>query len=144
MDTKKTLHDLYQNIAVGIVEVSKIIGVSPRQLRYWEQKGFIKPVEDKSSGVRRYNLGTVFMIAFIKKYLDCGYTLAAAYEKSKNVKTKNIIMRKFFQSTFSDIVITDEEHAYGEIDLGDVRINNDEKYHVKGVIDKNGSYFKVK
>ena len=143
MDTKKNLHELYTNLAVGIGEVSKIIGVSPRQLRYWEQKGYIKPVEDEKSGVRRYNLGTVFLIAFIKDHLDQGFTLTAAYEKSKDVKVKNRIMRSFFQTAFSDVMVTDEEHAYGEIDLGKVKIDDNEDYHIKGVVDEKGNYLKA-
>lgn len=143
MDTKKTLHDLYTNIAVGIGEVSKVSGVSPRQLRYWEQKGYIKPVEDEKSGVRRYSLGTVFLITFIKDYLNQGYTLAAAYERSKDVKIKNKIIRKLFQINFSGIIVTDEKNAYGEVDLGKIKINNTENYHVKGIVDKHGSYLEA-
>lgn len=144
MDTKSTLHELYTNIAVGIGEVSKIIGVSPRQLRYWEQKGYIKPVEDKESGIRRYSLGTVFLIAFIKDYLDQGYTLAAAYERSRDVKVKNQIIRKFFKSAFSDVTITDLDHAYGELDFGEVDLDNEQKCHIKGVVNKEGSHFEVR
>lgn len=143
MNTKKTLHELYTNLAVGIGEVSKIIGVSPRQLRYWEQKGYIKPVEDEKSGVRRYSLGTVYLIAFIKDHLDQGFTLTTAYEKSKDVKVKNKVIQKLFQTTFSDVVVTDEEHAYGEIDLGKVKIDDHEDYRIKGVVDEKGNYFEA-
>ncbi|MBP2058657.1 DNA-binding transcriptional MerR regulator [Lactobacillus colini] len=143
MITKKILHELYANVGVGIGEVSKIIGVSPRQLRYWEQKGYIKPIEDKESGIRRYSLGTVFLICFIKDHLDQGFTLAAAYEKSKDVSVKTKIIRKFFQSAFSDVKVTDTEKAYGEIDLGNVKLSNTENYHIKGIVDEKGNYFKV-
>ena len=52
MESKKILHNVFQNIEVGIGEVSKVVGVSQRQLRYWEEKGYIKPVSDDNSGVR--------------------------------------------------------------------------------------------
>lgn len=65
MESKKILHNVFQNIEVGIGEVSKVVGVSQRQLRYWEEKGYIKPVSDDNSGVRRYNLSTLYLIVFI-------------------------------------------------------------------------------
>ena len=58
MEAKKIFHDVFQNIEVGIGEVSKTVGVSQRQLRYWEEKEYIKPVDDNQSGVRRYTLST--------------------------------------------------------------------------------------
>ena len=33
MESKKILHNVFQNIEVGIGEVSKVVGVSQRQLR---------------------------------------------------------------------------------------------------------------
>lgn len=39
MESKNILHNVLQNIEVGIGEVSKVVGVSQRQLRYWEKKG---------------------------------------------------------------------------------------------------------
>lgn len=70
MEAKKIFHDVFQNIEVGIGEVSKTVGVSQRQLRYWEEKGYIKPVDDNQSGVRRYTLSTLYLIIFIKTQLD--------------------------------------------------------------------------
>lgn len=57
---------MFQNIEVGIGEVSKTVGVSQRQLRYWEEKGYIKPVDDNQSGVRRYTLSTLYLIILLK------------------------------------------------------------------------------
>ena len=102
----KAIHELFKNLAIGIGEVSKIVGVSQRQLRYWEKKGYIKPIDDENAGVRRYSLATVYLIAFIKDQLDEGYTLAAAYEKSKDVRVKSKISRKFFKHSFSNITVT--------------------------------------
>ena len=66
MESKKILHNVFQNIEVGIGEVSKVVGVSQRQLRYWEKKGYIEPISDDNSGVRRYNLSTLYLIVFIR------------------------------------------------------------------------------
>lgn len=36
-----------ENLLVGISELSQMCDISPRQLRYWEQKGFIQSVHKK-------------------------------------------------------------------------------------------------
>ena len=41
-------------LVVGISELSDIVGVSPRQLRYWEQKGFIRSIEADANCPRKY------------------------------------------------------------------------------------------
>ncbi len=143
MEAKKIFHDVFQNIEVGIGEVSKTVGVSQRQLRYWEEKGYIKPVPDNQSGVRRYTLSTLYLIIFIKTQLDQGFTLSAAFERSKDIKVKSKIVRNFFEHTFNDVNITDADKAYGEIDLGELLVQNGQKYHFKGVVDEHGRYLKI-
>ena len=136
MESKKILHNVFQNIEVGIGEVSKVVGVSQRQLRYWEEKGYIKPVSDDNSGVRRYNLSTLYLIVFIKEQLDKGFTLAAAFERSKDIRVKSKIVRTFFE-------ITNPDKGYGEIDLGELRTDDGKMYHFKGVVDERGRYVKI-
>lgn len=139
---KKKLHQLFKNLEIGIGGVSSSLGVSQRQLRYWEQKGYIKPVTEKS-GVRHYSLATVYLIAFIKDQLDAGYTLDAAVKKSKEVRVKSKIARRLLRNTFDDIEVTDEEKGYGEIKMGTVKIG-DKKAEVMGIVDENGSHFELK
>lgn len=143
MEAKKIFHDVFQNIEVGIGEVSKTVGVSQRQLRYWEEKGYIKPVDDNQSGVRRYTLSTLYLIIFIKTQLDQGFTLSAAFERSKDIKVKSKIVRNFFKHTFNDVTITDADKAYGEIDLGELLVQDGQKYHFNGVVDEHGRYLKI-
>ena len=143
MEAKKVFHDVFQNIEVGIGEVSKTVGVSQRQLRYWEEKGYIKPVDDNQSGVRRYTLSTLYLIIFIKTQLDQGFTLSAAFERSKDIKVKSKIVRNFFEHTFNDVTITDADKADGEIDLGELLVQEGQKYHFKGVVDERGRYLKI-
>ncbi len=139
---KKKIHQLFENLEIGIGGVSSSLGVSQRQLRYWEQKGYIKPVTEKS-GVRHYSLATVYLIAFIKDQLDAGYTLDAAVKKSKEVRVKSKIARRLLRNTFDDIEVTDEEKGYGEIKMGTVKIG-DKKAEVMGIVDENGSHFELK
>ena len=143
MESKKILHQVFQNIEVGIGEVSNVVGVSQRQLRYWEEKGYIKPISDNKSGVRRYNLSTLYLIVFIKAQLDKGFTLAAAFERSKDIRIKNKIVRTFFEHNFNDVKITNFEKGYGEIDLGELRAQDGTMYHFKGVVDEHGRYVKI-
>ena len=53
-------------LVVGISELSDIVGVSPRQLRYWEQKGFIRSIEADANCPRKYRLPTVIKVELIK------------------------------------------------------------------------------
>lgn len=41
MESKNILHNVLQNIEVGIGEVSKVVGVSQRQLRYWKKRAIL-------------------------------------------------------------------------------------------------------
>lgn len=136
------IHQLFENLEIGIGGVSSSLGVSQRQLRYWEQKGYIKPIDEKS-GVRHYSLATVYLIAFIKDQLDAGFTLDAAVKKSKEVRIKSKIARKLLRSAFDDIEVTDEEKGYGEIRMGEIEVG-DKKAEVIGIVDENGSHFELK
>lgn len=139
---KKKLHQLFENLEIGIGGVSSSLGVSQRQLRYWEKKGYIKPINE-GSGVRYYSLATVYLIAFIKDQLDAGYTLEAAFKKSKEIRIKSKIARKLLRNAFDDIEVTDEEKGYGEIRIGEMEVGN-KKAEVIGIVDENGSHFELK
>lgn len=143
MKSKKIMHDIFQNLEIGIGEVSKLTGVSQRQLRYWETKGYIKPISDDQSGVRRYNLATLYLIAFIKEQLDEGFTLYAAFEHSKDIRLKSRIVHQFFRETFDDVKVTNSTKGYGEIDLGEFQAEDGSMHHFKGVVDEKGQYVKM-
>ena len=143
MKSKKIMHDIFQNLEIGIGEVSKLTGVSQRQLRYWETKGYIKPISDDQSGVRRYNLATLYLIVFIKEQLDEGFTLSATFEHSKDIRLKSRIVHQFFRETFDDVKVTDSTKGYGEIDLGEFQAEDGSMHHFKGVVDEKGQYVKM-
>ena len=139
---KKKLHQLFENLEIGIGGVSSSLGVSQRQLRYWEKKGYIKPINE-GSGVRRYSLATVYLIAFIKDQLDAGYTLEAAFKKSKEIRIKSKIARKLLRNAFDDIEVTDEAKGYGKIEMGTIKVG-DKNAEVVGIVDEDGSHFELK
>ncbi|MGN1271653.1 MAG: MerR family transcriptional regulator [Lactobacillus sp.] len=144
MESKKNkkIRELFENLEIGIGGVSTSLGVSQRQLRYWEQKGYIKPIDEKS-GVRHYSLATVYLIAFIKDQLDAGYTLDAAVKKSKEVRIKSKIARKLLRNIFDDIEVTDEEKGYGKAKVDAVDDHN-QRVDLIGVVDENGTHFEIK
>lgn len=72
--------DLMRRLVVGIREVSEISGVPQRQLRYWQQKGIIQPVNPDCT-VRKFDYLNIKRILLIKELLDEGYTLDAAAGK---------------------------------------------------------------
>ena len=139
---KKKLHQLFENLEIGIGGVSSSLGVSQRQLRYWEKKGYIKPINE-GSGVRHYSLATVYLIAFIKDHLDAGYTLEAAVKKSKEIRIKSKIARKLLRNAFDDIEVTDEAKGYGKIEIGTIKVG-DKNAEVVGIVDEDGRHFELK
>lgn len=142
MSENKKLTDIIKNLEIGIGEVSRSIGITQRQLRYWEKKGYIAPIIDNNSGVRRYNLSTVYLILFIKNHLDEGYTLEAAVKHSKVIYSRIIIMQKLFAQLISNIEITDNAKRYGQVKLGEVELGN-KIIEISAVADKKGNHFEL-
>lgn len=73
--------NLLKRLIVGIGEVAEITGVPQRQIRYWEEKGFIHSVKDGEGSIRRFNYLSIKKIILIKELLDDGFTLDAAAKK---------------------------------------------------------------
>ena len=73
-----------RNKTYGIGEASLLTKVSERQLRRWETEGYLRKIKRIVCGeraYRRYSGANIKQIKEIKKYLDEGYTLAAAVQK---------------------------------------------------------------
>lgn len=72
--------DFLVSVIVAIGEVANITGVPQRKIRYWDEKGYIEPV-DKESTYRQYDYLNIKKIVLIKELIDEGYTLEAAVKK---------------------------------------------------------------
>ena len=72
--------DFLVSVIVAIGEVANITGVPQRKIRYWDEKGFIEPV-DKTSTYRKYDYLNIKKVVLIQELLDEGYTLDAAAKK---------------------------------------------------------------
>jgi DNA-binding transcriptional MerR regulator len=68
----------------GAVEATKTIGISPERLRYWEQRGIVKP-EYTQCGTRRfrkYSSKDIHRASLVKVLVDIEkYTLEGAIKK---------------------------------------------------------------
>ena len=72
-----------REITYSTGETEKLTGVSQKQIRYWEGRGFISKAERNVCGdiaYRRFSGDQVELISAIKNHLDQGYTLARAAE----------------------------------------------------------------
>ncbi len=78
----------------SIGDVANMTGVTRKQIRNWESRGYIPEADRVVSGsraYRRFSLHQIELIAGIKALLDKGYTLPAA---AKTASTCNLQPRK--------------------------------------------------
>lgn len=73
--------DLLSKLIVGIGEVSDITGVPQRQIRYWEEKGFLRSSNEGDGTTRKYDYLNIKKVLLIKELLADGFTLDAAAKK---------------------------------------------------------------
>lgn len=110
------------NLLVGISELSRMCEISPRQLRYWEQKGLIQSVPQEENVPRKYRLPTVIKVELIKRFLDEGFTLTKAVEKAEEkIKTAHHI-RKVFTGALQNLEVINDRFTI--ISLGPIKDSN--------------------
>ena len=76
---------------VGIGDVVKKCRVSEKQLRYWQDAGYVNPekVVCGERAYRRYRASDVALVMEIKRLLDQGFTLSNASKIAKfNIEEK--------------------------------------------------------
>ena len=116
------------NVLVGISELSKMCDLSPRQLRYWEQKGYIQSVEENAGNpvARKYRLFMVVKVQLIKDYMDQGDSLSKAVEKAEKKFTLVRSFRQLFKQGNIQLKVLDDNVVF--IIFGPME--NEEKYFV--------------
>ncbi|WP_102280493.1 MerR family transcriptional regulator [[Lactobacillus] timonensis] len=85
-------------LRISLKELSIASGVSGRQLRYWEQKGYIKSEQSEVGKAHKYTLQTMYAVITIKNFLDQGYTLAKAVEIEKRHRRVRQTVRRFIRN----------------------------------------------
>ena len=76
-----------RKLTYSIGDTSKMTGVSQKQIRNWEARGYIPEADRVVCGERAYRRFTpeqVKVIREIKEYLDKGYTLSHASKLAMN------------------------------------------------------------
>ena len=76
-----------RKLTYSIGDTSKMTGVSQKQIRNWEERGYIHKTDRVVCGERAYRRFTpeqVKVIREIKEYLDKGYTLSHASKLAMN------------------------------------------------------------
>lgn len=76
-------YTLLLQMAVTIGDAAKITDIPIRKLRYWEDKGFIDSVEEKTNATRRFDYFMIKKIILMKELLVDGYTVEAASNKAE-------------------------------------------------------------
>lgn len=94
-----------------IGEVSKMVNVSTRQLRYWEQKGYIQSLRDNDSSSRVFNMENLNRVNLIKYFLDEGMTLNGAHMATEEKIAKMRQIRLFMMNAFQDVETIDGKPA---------------------------------
>jgi DNA-binding transcriptional MerR regulator len=107
-ENTKLPHIHPNNMLFGIREISRMTGVSTRQIRYWEQKGYIdSSTREDEHATREYNYITLMKIARIKEYLDQGMTLQVAKEHLDEISKQTYLIREFLATSFQGTEIID-------------------------------------
>ncbi|WP_373841596.1 MerR family transcriptional regulator [Limosilactobacillus sp.] len=103
-------------LKISLTELAKETGVSPRQVRYWERKGYIKSEQNQQNANHRFSLVTIFQVAIIKYFLDQGYTLTAAVQKERQRRENMAVFKQFIGDRITNVRQLGE-HS-GEVELG--------------------------
>lgn len=113
-DELRHVFDVHR-LVFRIGELASMTGVSPRQLRYWEKKGFIKSREREGEQARVYSFGMFVKVSMIKYFLDSGYTLAAAVQKAAARNSRAKVLHRFISTGLQGFAEVDGQLA---INLG--------------------------
>lgn len=128
------------DLLVGISELSKMSGTSPRQLRYWEKKGFITSVSKnaETSAPRNYRLLTVIKVELMQRFLNEGFTLQKANEKADKHLKKVAHIRNVFAKNIRDVTVINDRYTI--FTIGAFEPNNELMAIVYDDLEENLSY----
>ena len=76
---------------ISISDASRITGLSQKQIRTFEDRGYIIPPQRIQSGeisYRRFNLENIKNLKAMKSFIDLGFTLPVASRKAMEFMTE--------------------------------------------------------
>ncbi len=81
-----------KRVTVSIGEAARLCGVTVKQIRHWQDRGYIPECQRVVCGERSYRQfakDDLEIIQKVKSYLDQGYTLSASAKKAAtDISTK--------------------------------------------------------
>ncbi|WP_283679145.1 MerR family transcriptional regulator [Lentilactobacillus sp. Marseille-Q4993] len=122
----------------GIGQVSKITGVSSRQLRYWEEQKYISALQKRKGTSRQYSMHTLIRIFHIQRFLSRGFTLQAAVEKAEKIDQEAPVIRDFLVQQFIGVKIEGDRSV---LDFG--YKDDSKKERVYGVLQNGKASFEI-
>lgn len=123
----------------GIGQVQTITGVSGRQLRYWEEQGYIAPINQQKGTQRQYSMHMLFLIFHIQRYLKQGFTLQSAVERARQFDRQIPVLRTFLKNQFNGVEVEDDKSV---IDFG--YKDDTHQQRVYGVVENDRTHFLIK
>lgn len=120
----KVFKTAMEKAQLPLSEMARVAGVSARQIRYWEKKGYITSHQAQKNQNHKFNFFSLLKVMEIKEFLDEGYTLQAAVEKQRE---RQNILRSVRRLISERLLGVEEVAAYQEgveINLGP--LDNDE------------------
>lgn len=128
-----------QKFQFKIGEISEMAGVSTRQLRYWEKQGYLKSNDRAGEqNSRVFSFRMYVKSRLMKNYLDEGFTLAKANEKSSALLGKMEWMHKFATLAHVGLEEVDGQKA---VYLG--LLDDDKSKKLYGFIDDDGVHYRT-
>ncbi|MFD0898371.1 MerR family transcriptional regulator [Loigolactobacillus binensis] len=107
-----------EKFVLGIGELATATGVSQRQLRYWETKGYIQAEHTaKTHQHRKYSYFTLMKVYMIQSYMTSGFTLNAAVEKAEQHEEMAQALRRLIGERLLDFRNITEGY---ELDFGQI------------------------
>lgn len=95
---------------LGIGDVAAATGVSQSQLRYWEQKGYIKSKKEKGQN-RKYSYPTLIKVFMIRNAMKEGFTLTAAAKQAEEHKETVSLIKRAMIDRFQGVETIDGHPA---------------------------------
>ncbi|PWG00003.1 MerR family transcriptional regulator [Levilactobacillus bambusae] len=88
---------LEQPVLVGISELTKAAKITVSQLRYWEKKGYIEPIQVADGAHHKFDHTQVVRAMIINHLTREGYTLAKAAEMAFELSKLIVPVRDFLE-----------------------------------------------
>ena len=63
-----------------IGEISRLLGISPQSIRFYEKYGILAGAINEENGYRWYDIGSIYTLLSSRQYQNCGFSLGEASE----------------------------------------------------------------